>query len=59
VGDSADLIIVDEVERIDKTHPEVIDDLMAIVNNEQARIIFISTLNWKSQKTRFYDWLKR
>jgi len=59
VGDSADLIIVDEVERIDKTHPEVIDDLMAIVNNEQARIIFISTLNWKSQKTRFYDWLKK
>lgn len=59
VGDAADLIIVDEVARIDKIHPEVIDDLMAIVNNEQARIVFISTLDWKTKKTRFYDWLKK
>lgn len=52
VGDYADLIVIDECERIPK---EVFDDLYALVTNEYARMVLISTLNQHAKKTWFYD----
>lgn len=52
VGDYADLIVIDECERIPK---EIFDDLYALVTNEYARMVLISTLNQHAKKTWFYD----
>lgn len=52
VGDNADLIIIDECERI---KDEIWDDVFPIVTNEWAKAILVSTLNKRSQKTWFYD----
>ena len=54
VWDYADLIIIDECERIDEN---VWEDIMPIITNEWARCILISTLNKNSQKTWFYQQL--
>ena len=54
VWDYADLIIIDECERIDEN---VWEDIMPIITNEWARAILISTLNKNSQKTWFYNQL--
>ena len=54
VWDYADLIIIDECERIDEN---VREDIMPIITNEWARAILISTLNKNSQKTWFYQQL--
>ena len=54
VWDYADLIIIDECERIDEN---VWEDIMPIITNEWARCILISTLNKNSQKTWFYNQL--
>ena len=54
VWDYADLIIIDECERIDEN---VREDILPIITNEWARCILISTLNKNSQKTRFYQQL--
>lgn len=54
VGDYADLIIIDECERIAEN---VWEDIMPIITNEWARCILISTLNKNSQKTWFYNQL--
>ena len=54
VWDYADLIIIDECERIDEN---VWEDIMPIITNEWARCILISTLNKFSQKTWFYNQL--
>ena len=54
VWDYADLIIIDECERIDEN---VREDIMPIITNEWARAILISTLNKNSQKTWFYNQL--
>ena len=54
VWDYADLIIIDECERIDEN---VREDIMPIITNEWARCILISTLNKNSQKTWFYNQL--
>ena len=54
VWDYADLIIIDECERIDEN---VREDILPIITNEWARCILISTLNKNSQKTWFYNQL--
>lgn len=54
VWDYADLIIIDECERIDEN---VWEDILPIITNEWARCILISTLNKNSQKTWFYQQL--
>lgn len=54
VGDYADLIIIDECERIAEN---VREDILPIITNEWARAILISTLNKNSQKTWFYNQL--
>ena len=54
VGDYADLIIIDECERIAEN---VWEDILPIITNEWARAILISTLNKNSQKTWFYNQL--
>ena len=54
VWDYADLIIIDECERIDEN---VWEDILPIITNEWARCILISTLNKNSQKTWFYNQL--
>lgn len=54
VWDYADLIIIDECERIAEN---VWEDIMPIITNEGARCILISTLNKNSQKTWFYNQL--
>ena len=52
VGDYADLIIIDECERI---KDEIWDDVFPIVTNEWAKAILVSTLNKRSQRTWFYE----
>lgn len=52
VGDSYDLIIIDECERQPQ---ELWEDILPIVTNEWSECILISTLNKRAVKTWFYD----
>jgi hypothetical protein len=52
VGDYADFIVIDEAEKIPEN---VFDDFYALVTNERSRILMISTLNPRSEKTWFYN----
>lgn len=52
VGDSADLIVIDECERIPKN---VWEDIFPIITNEWAKCLLISTLNKRSEKSWFYN----
>ena len=52
VGDSADLIVIDECERIPKN---VWEDVFPIITNEWAKCLLISTLNKRSEKSWFYN----
>lgn len=52
VGDYADLIVIDECERIS---PKIREDVFPIITSEWARCILISTLNKRSEKSWFYN----
>lgn len=52
VWDSADLIVIDECERIPKN---VWEDVFPIITNEWAKCLLISTLNKRSEKSWFYN----
>lgn len=52
VGDYADMVIIDECERIPQ---HIRDDVFPIITNEWAKCMLVSTLNKRSQKTWFYE----
>lgn len=59
VGEYADLILIDEAARVKEW---ILEAILPIVTNEWARLICVSTIDWKTKKNWFYrkvlDWEK-